>query len=149
MGVEVRPRLSPALAQAWLRQATIGAALNGAVWGCGALFMFPPGQFGFHLLYVFAVMMLSVSALFSFSVHLPTFFCFFLPSALPATLGLAAQGTPLHLYIAAGIVVFVAVVLRFVRQFNEVFLRAHALRFENEALVGQLTEQIEAVKSAT
>jgi signal transduction histidine kinase len=141
--------LTPALARTWLRHAVVGAALNGAVWGSGALFMFPPGQFGFHLLYVFAVMMLSVSALFSFGVHSPTFFGFFLASAVPATLGLAVQATALHLYIAAGIVIFGAVVLRFVRQFNEVFLRAQGLRFENEALVAQLTEQVQAVKTAS
>jgi len=141
--------LTPPLARAWLRQAVIGAALNGSVWGSGALFMFPPEQFGFHLFYVFAVMMLSVSAMFSFGVHAPTFFAFFLPSALPAALGLVAQGTALHLYIAAGIAIFGAVVLRFVRQFNDVFLRAQVLRFENEALVGQLTEQMEAVKTAS
>jgi signal transduction histidine kinase/CheY-like chemotaxis protein len=143
-----RRELTPPVARAWLRHAVIGAALNGTVWGSGALFMFPPGQFGLQLLYVFAVMMLSVSALFSFSVHLPTFFSFFLPSALPATLGLIAQGTAVHVYIAAGIVVFGTVVRRFVRQFNEVFLRAQALRFENEALVGQLTEKVQAVKLA-
>src|SRR5262245_4707494 len=33
-----RGELSPQRARAWLRQAVLGAALNGAVWGSGALF---------------------------------------------------------------------------------------------------------------
>ena len=82
--------------------------------GAGALFMFPPGEIGFHLIYVFAVMMMGVAAMFSFAVHLPTFMSFFLVSAVPAMLGLVAQGTLLHWEIAVAIEQFPdpAIVLR-------------------------------------
>jgi signal transduction histidine kinase/CheY-like chemotaxis protein len=139
---------SPALAQRWLRHAMAGAGLSGAVWGAGALFMFPPGEIGFHLIYVFAVMMMGVAAMFSFGLHQPTFLSFFLLSAVPAMLGLVAQGTLLHWEIALAIAIFIAVALRFGREFNRVFLKAQQLRFENVDLVGQLTGQMEAAKSA-
>jgi signal transduction histidine kinase len=131
-----------------MRYAMLGAALSGGVWGSGALFMFPPGEIGYHLVYVFAVMMMGVAAMFSFSVHLPTFLAFFLVSAIPATLGLLAQGTLLHAELAAAIAIFIAVALRFVREFNRVFINAQRLRFENAELVGQLTVQKEAAVAA-
>jgi two-component system, sensor histidine kinase len=139
---------SPTLAQRWLRHAMAGSAISGAIWGTGTLFMFPPAEIGFHLIYVFAVMMMGVAAMFSFSVHLPTFMSFFLPSAVPAMLGLVAQNTLLHWEIAAAIAIFIAVALRFVRQFNRVFNNAQKLRFENVGLVAQLTEQMESATAA-
>lgn len=139
---------APAAARKWLVRASVGAALSGLLWASGVLFMLPAGGFTYELVYLFAVMMMGVACMFSFSMHLPTFHAFFLTSAVPATLGFAARGTALHLEIAAGIAIFIGVALRFVREFNRVFIRAQALRFENEALVGQLTEQIAAAKSA-
>ena len=138
----------PATARRWIGYMMLGAGLSGAVWGSGALFMFPPGQIGYHLVYVFAVMMMGVAAMFSFSVHLRTFLAFFLVSAIPAMLGLVAQGTLLHLELAAAIAIFIAVALRFVREFNRVFLNAQRLRFENQELVSQLTTQKEAAVAA-
>jgi signal transduction histidine kinase len=141
-------RFSPAEARDWLFHATIGAAMSGLVWASGTLFMLPPGQLAYQLLYVFAVMMMGVACMFSFSMHLPTFLAFFLASAVPATLGLAALRTALHIEIAVALSIFIAVALRFVREFNRVFVKAQELRFENQALVSRLTEQMEAAKSA-
>jgi len=143
-----RQTLTPPIARRWMRFAMLGTALSGMVWGSGALFMFPPGQIAYHLMYVFAVMMMGVAAMFSFSVHLPTFLAFFLVSAIPATLGLLAQGTLMHAELAAAIAIFIAVALRFVREFNRVFINAQRLRFENVELVRQLTEQKEAAVAA-
>jgi len=140
--------LTPAAARRWLQVAAAGAGLSGALWGSGALFMFPPGEVSYHLVYVFAVMMMGVSAMFSFSVHLPTFLAFFLASAIPASLGLLAQGAALHYWLAAAIAIFIAVALRFVREFNRTFLNAQRLRFENQALVAELTLQKEAAVAA-
>jgi signal transduction histidine kinase len=139
---------APGTARRWIRHAMFGAGLNGAIWGSGALFMFPPGQIGYHLVYVFAAMMMGVAAMFSFSVHLPTFLAFFIVSAVPATLGLIAQGTLLHYELAAAIAIFIAVAMRFVREFNRVFVNAQRLRFENLELVGELTAQKEAAVAA-
>jgi len=144
-----RGRLAaPGVARRWLAHATSGAALSGALWAAGALFMFPPGQLTYQFVFVFGVMMMGVACMFSFSMHLPTFLAFFLTSAIPATLGLIAQGTLLHFEIATGIAIFIGVALRFVREFNRVFVKAQELRFENLGLVDQLTGQIEAARSA-
>jgi two-component system, sensor histidine kinase len=126
---------NPFDATGWLRTAMVGAALSGAVWGAGALFMFDSPDIAYHLLYVFAVMMMGVASMFSFGVHLPTFLCFFLLSAVPATAGLLAERTLLHAEIAAGIAIFVGVALRFVREFQRVFVHAQRLRFENAELL--------------
>ncbi|MGH8688538.1 MAG: ATP-binding protein [Burkholderiales bacterium] len=135
-------------AKRWLQLAIVGAAISGATWGAGALFLYPPGQVAFQLVYLFAVMMMSAGALFSFGVHVPTFLAFFLASGIPATLGLVAQGTPLHWELAAAITIFMFVVLRFVRAFSASFRRTQELRFENEALVGELTRQRNAAEAA-
>ena len=118
----------------WLRFAMLGAALSGAAWGAGALFMFAPAELSYHLLYVFAAMMMGVASMFSFGVHLPTFLCFFVVMALPVLLGLLAERSLLHAEIAAAIAIFVAVALRFVREFHRVFVHAQRLRFENAEL---------------
>ena len=140
---------APGAARRWLVHATWGAGLSGLLWASGILFMLPAGGFTYELVYLFAVMMMGVACMFSFSMHLPAFLAFFLVSAVPATLAFAARGTLLHVEIAIGIAIFIGVALRFVREFNKVFINAQALRFENEALVRQLTQQIAAASSAS
>ena len=132
----------------WLHQATWGAGLSGCIWGYGALIFFAPADFVYHLVFVYAVAMMGVTAMFSFAAYPPTFRAFFLPATVPAVLGMAVQGSWLHFEVATGVAIFVAVTLRFFSNFSGMFIRSVELRFENQALVSELTVQKEAAESA-
>jgi signal transduction histidine kinase/FixJ family two-component response regulator len=136
-----------ALAHRWLRQATQGAGLSGVLWALGGFVFFAPPQFLYHVLFVYAVAMMGVTAMFSFSAHAPTFRAYFLPTTIPAVPGMLMQGTWLHFYVALGVFIFIAVTLRFFGNFNRMFVQSVRLGFENQALIEELTVQKEAAES--
>ena len=136
------------VARRWMRAAFIGAFLSGALWGAAALFLIPPGQVSYQLIYLWAVSMMAVGAMFSFSGHYPTYMAYFIPSTFPAVAAMLWQGSIAHSGFAAGMVIYIAIVFRFVSTYNRMFIEAQKLRFQNLDLVAQLTEQMEAAKSA-
>jgi signal transduction histidine kinase len=146
---EYRSRaFTPAVSRDWLRVAVGGAALSGALWGTGSLFLIPPGEIAYQLMFLWAVSMMAVASMFSYSAHVPTYMAYFLPATLPTLAVLLLQGTAAHFSFVGGMVLYVVVVVRFVATYNRMFFDAQKLRFENVGLVGQLTGQIEVAKSA-
>jgi len=145
-----RQEFDPTVARAWLRQAVGAAALSGALWGCGSLFMFPPGQLQYQFTFMFALEMMAVAAMFSYSSHFPTFLAFFIPSMPPGIIGLALQerGSSQQIGFAIGILLLSIVIIGSVRFFNRMILDTIRLRFENVGLVAQLTVQKDAAESA-
>jgi signal transduction histidine kinase/CheY-like chemotaxis protein len=134
--------------RAWLRASVLGASASGALWGLASLFMIPPGEVAYQLIFLWAVSMMAVAAMFSFSAHVPTYMAYFLPSTLPALAVLLAQGTLEHTGFVFGMVVYILIVVRFVATYNRMFIETQKLRFENLDLIGQLTRQIGVAKSA-
>ena len=137
-----------AAAQRWLREATFWAALSGVLWGVGSLFLFPAGQILFQFTFLFALVMMSMAAMFSYAPYYRAFLAFTLPSLLPGMVGLAAQGGPQRIGVAVGVLVMSGVILWSVRAYNRMFLESVRLRFENLELVAQLTVQKDAAVSA-
>ena len=137
-----------AVSRDWLRIAVAGAAASGVLWGVGALFLIPEGEIAYQLIFLWAVSMMAVAAMFSFSAHVPTYMAYFLPSTLPALVMLVLQGTTVHTGFVVGMGVYIVIVIRFVSNYNRMFIHSQQLRFENLDLVSQLTEQAEAAKSA-
>ena len=144
-----RNRVStPHEAQRWLREAMAGAAMSGILWGAGFFVLVPVGLVDYQLLFVWAAVMMSVSAMFSFSAYYPCFLAFLVPWIIPGTVGMAKHMTILHWGIALGIPIFAAVAARFMFTFSQVFTETLRLRFENVDLVSKLTEQKEAAEAA-
>jgi signal transduction histidine kinase/CheY-like chemotaxis protein len=137
-----------AVARAWLRVAVSGSLASGVLWGLGSLFLIPPEQIAYQLMFLWAVSMMAVAAMFSFSAHVPTYMAYFLPSTLPTLAVLLAQGTAAHTGFVLGMLVYIVIVIRFVRTYNSMFIESQKLRFENLDLVEQLTEQIDVARSA-
>ena len=135
-------------AQRWLKEAMLGAAVSGALWGAGSFILSPAGQVDYQLLFVWAVVMMSVAAMFSFSAYYPCFLAFLLPWVVPVMVNVAIHNTVLHWGIAAGILMFALVAARFMWTFSQVFIESLKLRFENVELVGKLMEQKEAAEAA-
>jgi two-component system, sensor histidine kinase len=136
------------VARSWIREAMTGALLSGSLWGAGALFLIPSGEVAYQLMYLWAVSMMAVGAMFSFSGHYPTYMAYFSPSTFPAIVGIVLQGSVAHTGFAIGMAIYVAIVFRFVSTYNRMFIDTQKLRFENLDLVTQLTEQMEAARSA-
>jgi signal transduction histidine kinase/CheY-like chemotaxis protein len=127
-----------------MRYSLFGTIGSGVLWAVTPLFMMPADNVLYQVLLVFAVSMMDVAAMFSFGVHMATFLGFFVPSMSAVLLSLLYLRTSLDLEIAAGIAIFMVVALRFVAAFNRIFLHSLELRFENLALVSQLTVEKEA-----
>jgi len=135
-------------AQRWLREAMIGAAISGVLWGAGFFVVAPADLVDYQLLFVWAVVMMSVAAMFSFSAYYPCFLAFLIPWTVPGVIGMAKHMTVLHWGIALGIPIFATVAARFMFTFSQVFIETLKLRYENVELVDQLTQQKEAAEAA-
>jgi signal transduction histidine kinase len=138
-----------AVSRRWLRIAVAGAGLSGVLWGAGSLFLIPPGELAYQLIFLWAVSMMAVASMFSYSAHVPTYMAYFLPATLTTLAVLLLQGTAAHYSFVAGMLLYVVVVVRFVATYNKMFFEAQKLRFQNVDLVGQLTDQIAVAKSAS
>lgn len=139
---------SPDTADRWLRNAQRGALLSGIVWGTGWLFIYPEHQLTYQLLFIYAITMMSISALFSYGVHYRTFLGFHLASMLPALIILVQWRTLQQAAMTFGMLLFGTVALRSVRSLNRMFMDSLQLRYENANLVAALTREKEAAESA-
>jgi signal transduction histidine kinase/CheY-like chemotaxis protein len=132
----------------WLREATIASFASGALWGLGALFLFPEGQVIYQIVFAIALIFMAVAAMFSYAPHFPTFLAFMVPSTAPGIVGLALQGGSIQVAFAIGLCNLSIVVLWSRRLFNRMFVESMRLRFENLELVTQLTQQKETAEAA-
>jgi signal transduction histidine kinase/ActR/RegA family two-component response regulator len=137
-----------AVARHWLRLTMLGAALSGAMWGAGSFLLSPVDQFDYQLLFVWAVVMMSVAAMFSFSAYFPCFLAFVVPWVVPVMVDMALHNNGLHWGVAAGVLLFALVATRFMWTFNQVFITSLKLGYENLDLVDKLTLQKEAAEAA-
>ena len=136
------------IARSWLRHAIVGAALSGLLWGAGSLFLFPAGLFVYQLSFGVTLVMMAIAGMFTYGAHYPTFLAFVVPSLFPGIFGLGLQGGTPQIAFAVGLAIMSFVALWSVRAFSNMFLETMRLRFENVALVAQLTVQKEAAESA-
>jgi two-component system, sensor histidine kinase len=139
---------SHSVAQRWLKQVMLGAALSGAMWGAGSFLLSPADQFDYQLLFVWAVVMMSVAAMFSFTAYFPCFLAFVIPWVVPVMVDMALRNSALHWGVAAGVLMFALVAMRFMWTLNEVFLKSLKLGYENLDLVDKLTQQKESAEAA-
>ncbi|MEJ0035400.1 MAG: histidine kinase dimerization/phospho-acceptor domain-containing protein [Gammaproteobacteria bacterium] len=141
-------KFSPATSRRWLRHAVVGSFASGVLWGLGSLFLIPEGQPLHQLIFPVAVLFMGVGAMFSYAPHNPTFLAYMVPATVPSMLGLALEGGIVQISFAIGLANIGMVVLWSRVQFNRMFVETMRLRFENVALVTQLTEQKETAEAA-
>jgi two-component system, sensor histidine kinase len=132
----------------WLREATAGSLASGVLWGVGSLFLFPEGQIVYQYTFVVALLFMAVACLFSYGPHYPTFLAFFLPSIVPAIIGMGMQGGALQNAFTVGFLLLGIIVLRSRQLFTRMFMESMRLRFTNLELIEQLTAQKNAAETA-
>lgn len=136
-----RTEFGPSNARRWLRQASVGSFISGALWGTGALFLFPDGQLVFQYTFAVALIFMAVACLFSYGPHYPTFLAFFLPSIIPGIIGMGVQSGTQQNAFTAGLLLISLILLWSRQLFNRIFMESMRLRFANVELIEQLTIQ--------
>ena len=96
-------------ARAWGRTFAFGTVLAGILWGIGTVVLFSPHDAMLMIVLVFLVTGLSAAALTGYTAYLPAFYGFVLPAVFPFGLCLALDGSPVHLFTATLLAVWISV----------------------------------------
>ncbi|MEJ0035915.1 MAG: hybrid sensor histidine kinase/response regulator [Gammaproteobacteria bacterium] len=143
-----RVEFGPSTSRRWLRQASTGSFISGALWGVGSLFLFPEGQLVFQYTFAVALIFMGVACLFSYGPHYRTFLAFFLPSIIPGIIGMGLQGGTQQNAFTVGLLLISLILLWSRQLFNSIFMESMRLRFTNVELIEQLTIQKNAAEKA-
>jgi signal transduction histidine kinase/ActR/RegA family two-component response regulator len=129
-------------------QTQSGAAASAAVWGIGSAYLLLHADGTQQSLLILALLGLAMTAVFNFAFHLPTFITFLLLTLLPTVPALAVQPVQANRLFAPGVILFIVVLGALARGFNVMVRRSLRLRFENVALIEQLTRQRKVAEEA-
>lgn len=138
----------PSIARRWFRQVRWSSGIAGVLWGVISVSVFREAPLAYQFAMICGIVLLVVAVTFSYGAHYPTFLTFLIPCAVPAVLTLPAGRTALHAGLAGAVAIFTVVMAIAGRRFNRLFVRSLRLRFENIALLRELTVQKEAAESA-
>ncbi len=109
----------------WERAVVVGSLVSGALWGVGAVWLFPSDQAS-QWLWVFLIAGMCAGATALHAAHVPTALAFIIPASAPLAILLALQDSVQSLTASVMIVMFIITMFfttfRFSRQFGEVFV---------------------------
>jgi len=127
-------------ARIWARRFVIGAGCAGLLWGTVGLALYPASSVPHQFLVIFLVGGMALSALVIFAPVPAAFLAFVLPAIAPVTATVFAQGTMLHIFMGAMMLVFMAVLLGTFPIISGMVRDALRVKFENNELVKQLSD---------
>ena len=129
----------PDEAERWGTRFVIGSFTAAVLWGtAGVLFLDAAGMLSLILL-TFVIGGMVAGAAGSLACYPPAFWAFLLASVVPFALRTVAVGDALHLAMAGMMVVFGLAMSLIARTAHRSLIEAFRLRFQNDALLGQLT----------
>lgn len=142
-------RAQPGLGAAprWGRYWAAGSTVAGALWGIASVAMFPASS-AHQALLIACLFGVVLGGLNLTAVYKPSFYGFALPALLPLIVRIALEADPVHLDIAAVMLVVLAFILGFGHRLNDVLTHALAMRYENTDLIAELKDQTRAAHSA-
>lgn len=137
-----RRRPLSATPEIWARRYTVGTAAMGLCW---TLMVFVGhGDDIFRAMAVIVVVVgLTAMAIPVLMPHRPAMYWYFLPPNVAVVLELLREFDLAHGLFAAGMAVYVALIIKTARNFHQVLQDSLRFRFENEALAARLSRQIE------
>lgn len=134
----------------WARFNARNVLLRSCVWGLAPWLCVPPGR---HLgLWVMVIVMMMggcAGGALSLAVLKRNIPRFIVPSMASLTLALAWRGDSTHLFLAAGCLLYMCVMIIFALQQHRLLTEALTMRFEKETLAEQLSDQIAATQRAS
>lgn len=122
----------------WATKFTWGSFASGAIWGLGAVALFPSQDGTLQLLLAFAIGGMSAGASSSLACHLPAFYAFVLPAMLPLAARFTFAGERFQLGIGLMLGLFTILATAIARRAHRTFVEGFRLSFENGSLVTKL-----------
>ncbi len=121
----------------WEAASVIASFLSGALWGLGAVLLFPADETG-QWLWIFLIAGMCAGAASLHAAHLPTAIGFIVPAGLPLALRLITDRSQARQVAAVMTVIFVLSIcvtaMRFGRQFGQVLRLQHDLQRRSQEL---------------
>lgn len=124
------------------------AGISGCLWGAMGPLFFAPGNSIVTVYTCIVLAGMTGGSVASLSAFWPAYYVYALPTVLPFALRSFAHGTPLFSVLGVLSLFLLGVNLAYSRVMQRTLADAIALRFENTALIGQLTEEKERAELA-
>jgi signal transduction histidine kinase len=122
--------------------------LAGAVWGGGGMLLFVQNDLAYQAMLICVVLGVAAGAVTTNPVFPPALYIYVTLLILPILAVNVAVGDRTHFIIAAMLAVYLAFVLNAGKDLSRIFELSLRRRFENERLVGQLTEEKQRAEQA-
>ncbi|HZF85380.1 MAG TPA: ATP-binding protein [Burkholderiaceae bacterium] len=134
----------------WARFNARNVLLRSCVWALAPWLCIPPGdELGPWVLLIVMMMGGCAGGALSLAVLKRNIPRFVVPSMGSLTLALAWRGDSAHLFLAAGCLLYMGVMIIFALQHHRLLTASLTMRFEKEALAEQLSQQIAATQRAS
>jgi signal transduction histidine kinase/CheY-like chemotaxis protein len=124
----------------WARYFVTGSAVAGVLWGAAGVLLFDSAGALSQILITFVVGGMGAAAAGTLSCYLPAFWAFLLPALVPLAVRTFTLGDRLHVGMGIIMVVYVVGISFVARITNRTLSEAFRLRFENDALLQQLSQ---------
>lgn len=134
--------------QTWIRGFTAVGLVTGLLWGCLVAAISMSGVRVHELFTLFISSAMAVASSLTFGCVLPVFLARFITANVPYVLWCLYDADPFHIGMAILAAIYTAMIVRLVKQYNRDMVDMFRLRFENEALVGDLRAQTDAANLA-
>lgn len=116
-----------------------GLALSGILWGSAGVFLFPPESIIHQAFLAFVLGGMAIGAAGAFSVSMPSFVAYALPSLAPLIVRFLALGDEMHLAMGGMSLLFSILITGIALRINKVTVASLRLRFENSSLISYLS----------
>jgi len=124
----------------WSRHFTMLALVVGSLWGSAFMYFFPAGL-DQQILLVCLMLALAAGAVTMISVHTPSVYAYLIGVMFPLTFRVMAENDDTHWAITYMLLLFLVVIVASGRELQKMIYISLNQRFENLALVEQLTRQ--------
>ncbi len=123
----------------WGTWFVIGLVLSGIIWGSAGIFLFPVESIVHQAFLAFVLGGMAIGAAGAFSVVIPAFMAYALPSLIPLIVRFLAAGDEIHLAMGGMSLLFVVLITGIALRINRVTLASLLLGFEKNSLVVNLS----------
>jgi len=123
----------------WGTWFVIGLVLSGIIWGSAGIFLFPVESVIHQAFLAFVLGGMAIGAAGAFSVVIPAYMAYSLPSLIPLIVRLLAAGDEIHLAMGGMSLLFMVLITGIALRINSVTLASLLLRFEKNSLVANLS----------
>jgi signal transduction histidine kinase/CheY-like chemotaxis protein len=123
----------------WARRLVWGAFVTGLLWGLGGAMFYDPRPLVPQLVLVFAIGGTVAGASGTLALHLPAFIAFAASTVVPVAARLFAEGDVPHIAMGGLVIVYGLAMWLVASNSHSAVTEAFRLRFENQALLAQLT----------